>query len=39
MGKKYYINLLLSLMTAFVIGAIIIITMGFNPIEGYIQTV
>lgn len=37
MGKKYYINLLLSLMTAFVIGAIIIITMGFNPIEGYIQ--
>lgn len=37
MGKKYYINLLLSLLTAFVIGAIIIISMGFNPIEGYIH--
>ncbi|WP_443660180.1 ABC transporter permease [Clostridium algidicarnis] len=37
MNKKYYISLLLSLITAFVIGAVIILAMGFNPIEGYAQ--
>lgn len=36
-NKRYYISLILSLLTAFVIGAIIILIMGFNPIEGYIQ--
>lgn len=37
MGKKYYISLFVSLIITIIIGAVIIMAIGFNPIEGYVQ--
>lgn len=37
MNKKFYTNIIISILVAMVIGALIIAVMGFNPIETYIQ--
>ncbi len=37
MGKKYYISLFVSLIITIIVGAAIIMAIGFNPIDGYVQ--